>query len=373
MNSGAASRDSSVVLDEAASRKAIEAIWRAAVDGLLALPRVGVGVGGLLVGVKRDGRIQILDRIEIPCSHARGPGFLLTAEELAEAADLAAVAEPLEVLGIYLSKTRGGMELTEHDREVFESLCPGTGRIALVIRPSTVEPVWANIFVRAPHGGLDAARKIKLDRESPAIDLPETVAEEIPHPNPALQALKLAAAAARPEPLIEDQRLGQTSPPRITPASTPSPGMPVVESPPSLPRPVAPPPRNAVLFREPASAESSRRSFAFAAGALVLIGAAIAFLERDFWLPPPELSLTAADENGQLVFRWRREAVAGAERGRLMVSDAGRLSEFSLDAGRLRTGVFRYSRKSDQVVAKLVVGDHAARAVFFGNSPRAQK
>jgi hypothetical protein len=52
-----------------------------------------------------------------------------------------------------------------------------------------------------------------------------------------------------------------------------------------------------------------------------------------------------------------------------MVNDAGQLLEFPLDASRVRAGSFRYSRKSDQIVAKLVVGDRSARAVFFANSP----
>jgi hypothetical protein len=372
MNTGAASRDSSVVLDEAASRKAMEAIRRAAVDGLLALPRVGIGIGGLLVGVRREGRIQVLDRIEIPCSHARGPGFLLTAEELADAKKLAAVAEPLEVLGIYLSKNRGAVELTEHDREVFEALCPGMGRIALVIRPSTVEPVWAAIFVRAAQGGLETAGKMKFDGESHGVDLPETATQEAAQPNPALQAVKLAAATATPEPPAEARRADASSTP-VPRGSTPAPAaataipeMPVVESPRMAAFPVAS--RNAVLFRDPARQEPPRRRFAYVLAAVALIGAAVAFLERDFWMPPPELSLAVAEENGQLVVRWNRDAVADASGGRLLVSDAGNLSEFPLDTSRIRAGFFRYSRKSDQIVAKLVVGDRSARAVFFGNS-----
>jgi hypothetical protein len=367
MNTGAASRDSSVVLDEAASRKAMEAIRRAAVDGLLALPRVGIGIGGLLVGVRREGRIQVLDRIEIPCSHARGPGFLLTAEELADANKLAAVAEPLEVLGIYLSKTRGAVELTEDDREVFETLCSGMGRIALVIRPSTVEPVWAAIFVRAAQGDLETAGKMKLDGEPYGIDLPETAAQEVAQPNLALQSLKLAAATAPPEPPAEGRRADEASSTPAPAAATAIPEMPVVESPRMAPFPVVS--RNAVLFRDPARQESPRRSFAYVLGAVALIGAAVAFLERDFWMPPPELSLAVAEENGQLVVRWNRDAVADASGGRLLVSDAGKLSEFPLDATRVRAGFFRYARNSDQIVAKLVVGDRSARAVFFANSP----
>ena len=54
---------------------AMERIRKRARDGLMAAPRVGMGVGGLLLGVREGARIQLLDCIEIPCSHSAGPSF----------------------------------------------------------------------------------------------------------------------------------------------------------------------------------------------------------------------------------------------------------------------------------------------------------
>src|SRR4051812_8719109 len=53
----------------------------AAADGLLAMPRIGLGVGGFLLGRRGNGCLYVLQSREIACSHARGPGFALTADE----------------------------------------------------------------------------------------------------------------------------------------------------------------------------------------------------------------------------------------------------------------------------------------------------
>ena len=85
------------------SRPVMERIRGQACDGLLALPRIGMGVGGLLLGVRQDGLVQLLDSIEIHCSHASGPGFLLTADEKERARELIAGAGVPGVIGLYCS------------------------------------------------------------------------------------------------------------------------------------------------------------------------------------------------------------------------------------------------------------------------------
>ena len=57
---------------------AMEQIRKRAREGLMAAPRVGMGVGGLLLGVREGARIQLLDCIDIPCSHSAGPSFNLS-------------------------------------------------------------------------------------------------------------------------------------------------------------------------------------------------------------------------------------------------------------------------------------------------------
>jgi hypothetical protein len=123
-----------------------------------------------------------------------------------------------------------------------------------------------------------------------------------------------------------------------------------------------------VLFQDYEEKQSPRRAFLYTCGALALIAAAVV-PARDILAPTPELTLNVREENGALVFRWNQNAAAGANHGRLLVNDAGQLQEFPLDAMRIQAGFFRYRKKSDEIVAKLVLGDRSARTVFFGNSP----
>src|SRR4051794_29966826 len=87
------------------SRDALEQIRRLAVDGLLQLPRVGIGVGGLLLGSREKGRITILGSVPVPCSYAEGPSFRLTPAEIEHALEMVRANGPMKVVGWYCSKT----------------------------------------------------------------------------------------------------------------------------------------------------------------------------------------------------------------------------------------------------------------------------
>ena len=75
-----------------------ERIRRLSFDGLMSLPRVGLGVGGFLLGTRDARRIVVTDFSPIECSHASGPSFNPTTEEIA-AARSAIKNTPLEVVG----------------------------------------------------------------------------------------------------------------------------------------------------------------------------------------------------------------------------------------------------------------------------------
>lgn len=343
MSADGGSGQPGAVLDAAGSAKALNAIRQEAIGGLLALRRVGMGIGGLLTGVRGE-KFRVLGTLEIPCSHTRGPGFLLTPEELDEAGQLKSAAAPFEVLGLYLSKTRGAPELAAEDLVLFDAICPEAGQIAMVIRPSTVEPVRAALFVRREDNS------VRLECEWELVQQAEDTAVSAPEP-------ERVPVARTPEPAV------------AVPAA---PMIPVV-APPAIPfipitPAIAPARKSAVLFRgpEPEARPGTRRTLTYAAAITILIAAAVAAAARGHWTTPPALALDVADDNGAIVFHWNRDAVAGENKGRLLVNDAGELSEFPLSGDRLTSGVFRYVRKSDRIVAKLAVGDQEARAVYFG-------
>src|SRR5271165_3594804 len=87
------------------SPEAVEKIRRLAFDGLLNLPKVGLGVGGFLLGTRSASGIEILDFLPISCSHAAGPLFLPTNDEIAEARRALPGASQA-ILGCWFSRPR---------------------------------------------------------------------------------------------------------------------------------------------------------------------------------------------------------------------------------------------------------------------------
>src|SRR5580658_7914390 len=116
------------------SQAAMEQIRKRARDGLMAAPRIGMGVGGLLLGVREDSRIRLLDSIDLPCSHSAGPSFNLTPDEKRESRELVA----------------------------------GTGQVALVLRPSVLESMRAAFFFRDEKGAVVKGVECDVDEWRPA-------------------------------------------------------------------------------------------------------------------------------------------------------------------------------------------------------------
>lgn len=116
-----------------------------AMDGLLAMPRIGLGVGGLLLGRRENGRIEVLRSVEIPCSHALGPSFMLTGAEMKALVPLPESEDegPVQVVGWYCSKTQRNLGLTEHDHRLFDSFCPESWQALLLIHPEKGHPTKA--------------------------------------------------------------------------------------------------------------------------------------------------------------------------------------------------------------------------------------
>ncbi len=120
-----------------------------ATDGLLAMPRTGLGIGGLLLGRQSGERLEILRTVAISCSHAMGPSFVLTPEEIAEAkASEDGVDEECALVGWYCSKPNGRMVLSENDVALFDALCGERGQVALLIRPSLGRVTLATFALR---------------------------------------------------------------------------------------------------------------------------------------------------------------------------------------------------------------------------------
>ncbi len=169
------------------SHEALERIRQLAVEGLLMLPRVGIGVGGLLLGLREGERIRILDSLEIPCLHANGPSFVLSSEETAHAVRLARASSPLPVVGWYCSKTRGPVNPNDADHTLFSALCPENWHMMILIKPSTIETSRFAVCFR------DGSGNVVIGDERPLPVHMPTLVEAAP-PNPPEPVLSVEPA-----------------------------------------------------------------------------------------------------------------------------------------------------------------------------------
>jgi hypothetical protein len=326
------------------SPEAFERLRLAALDGFLALPRIGMGIGGFLLGSRVAGRSRILDFLPIACSHADGPSFRLSAPEVAAAKELLRSIPSSSVLGFYCSKTRGKAGLSDEDLAVSAQLCPEPRHFALVLRPGMSEPSRAALFLKVK-GKLTGAGEMELLPIEKSAD-PEDEVPEVPPVKPMLPP----PMALKPEPI-----------------STP---IPKLVTPPSAPSSV--PPAATVLpvrhFKPPTflSAPPAPIWPKMAVAGLLLFGAAggAAWFSRDSWVSRPPLTLNVAEADRHVTFKWNPESVQGIRGVTLDVNDGGEVKSFALTAEMLERGHFVYDRKSGKVRGALHAGENRALAAF---------
>lgn len=363
------------------SPEALEKVRRRVIDGLLALPKVGMGVGGLLLGTREEGwqgeasRVAILDSVEIPCSHAAGPAFVLTPEEIAGAAETSR-SHGDDVVGIYVGKPRSGGGLTPQDAELFDRLCPGAGKLAVVMVPSMVRPTRLSVYVRDVGGQVS----LFVDKDLPVwTPGPETQAADDAFADLALEM----APAAKPEtapapPAFEEEPL--IAPPKPAPLPMNDVARPrSVQRPADAPPPLPPRDQAAILaysptfgYVEPKSGGGMKIGLAILGVALLLGALAGAWIAwgRDYFLPRPPLKLDVAESSGHIFIRWNAEAVAGLDEGALLINDGGKLMTIPLDGAALGRGAFGFERASERVTATLRIGDKREYASFEAPPPK---
>ncbi len=237
------------------SRETMEQVRRHALLGFLSVPKIGAGAGGLLLGERTPDGVRILGSVEIPCSHASGPAFALTDAEILGALGLVRQPRQVAVVGWYVSRTRGAIELGDREMSIYGILCAEPWQIALVLQPRAVHTTKAVLCYRDGTGAIlrgqpesvdawaaDEEDVSDLETESEAaVDEPvevsesEPVAEVSPAPvaPPAPPVLTPAAAAPPPPlaaaapPVARRPNMPQAPPPSapLESASRPSEGL----------------------------------------------------------------------------------------------------------------------------------------------------
>lgn len=306
----------------------LESIRQAAWEGLQKVPRRGLEVGGVLLGTREGDEIRIAAWRPIPCEHAKGPGFELSAKDEADLRQLleSTASDPglqgLEVLGWFHSHTRNGVTLTAADLDIYNRFFPAPWQIALVVRPHAYEPARAGFFFREPSGAVHSESSYKeFILEAKRRRLPAGFdAREVPEKPTTEHGL--------------GRRIGLAPPP---PALAPG----------------------AELTPVP---EQARRPARWWPTALILALAAVAGLF--FGLPllhtpsrSEALALEVRDAGEDLLLEWNRACplIRQASSAALVIEDGGRRQELVLAPQDLQSGSLAYARQSGDVVFRLIL------------------
>lgn len=327
----------------------LASIGRAAQEGLEKVPRRGLEVGGVLLGVREGDELTITDWRPIPCEHARGPGFELSANDEARLRQLldSLVADPAsgrkQILGWFHTHTRDGICLTKADLDLYNRFFPAPWQVALVVKPHPQEAPRAGFFFREPSGAIRSESSYR-----------EFVLEEV----------------RRPAPVGFDPTQVGAKPPQAPEPNGSAEGRPVVR-----PRQQARPAEPRLVARR-----RVRRKWLAAPAALVLAGAAL-FLALPWLGPQPQpaaIGLQVRAVGDSLVAEWDRPAalLEDASGATLTIEDGGERHLIQMSPEDLLAGSVTYYRRSGDVSFRLECMRRSgpplsSSAHFSGPSPAA--
>jgi proteasome lid subunit RPN8/RPN11 len=305
----------------------IESIRQAAWEGLQKVPRRGLEIGGVLFGTRQGDEIRIAAWRPMPCEHAKGPGFELSAKDEAELKQLleSAASDPglegLEPVGWFHSHTREGVTLSKDDLDLYNRFFPAPWQVALVVRPHAYEPARAGFFFREASGAIHSAASYK-----------EFILEAKRRRLPA--GFDAGQVAGEP-PKDHGPKRSIGLPPPPAPGAAPEP--------PFAPHPLRSPWRRWL-----------------GAFLLAVIAAAALFFGLPLLHSPTrseELGLTVRDAGDDLVLEWNRASgfLRQASGAAIAIEDGGRREEVILTPRELQTGSLTYARQGGHVVFRLTL------------------
>ena len=140
------------------SRRVLDDIRLAVVDAFFSLPRGGAEIGGVLLGRFTNERVTIVEHAPLECEHIFGPSFTLSPGDHARLAEMLDAIRnhmsDVQPIGWYHSHTRSDIFLSEADLDLYNRYFPDPWQVALVLRPTTFQPVQAGFFFREQDGSV---------------------------------------------------------------------------------------------------------------------------------------------------------------------------------------------------------------------------
>ncbi|MBK5290192.1 MAG: hypothetical protein JJE04_00675 [Acidobacteriia bacterium] len=351
----------------------LEELRLAGEAGFQKIAHGGVEVGALLMGLRDGDRVRIEEWRPIECEHARGPGFLLSQNDLAGLERLigqTATAPELNGLypvGWFHTHTRSKVFFSPEDKSIQDLFFPESWQVALVLQLTKDHAASAGFFVRDSDGGMRMESSYR---------------EFAVRPNSAMllrPRRETALARIEPEALPASQPAAQDNAPSRR--RGPSHRQQLWDEPPPVPRTSLesqPPP--AALPQERIVAAIPQVKLLLPAFVLVLVAGA-AVLTKPYWMPEPApaIALRVEEIEDQIVIRWdlKSEVVRQAERGTLQIIDAGHTREIALDALEARAGSVTLMREGEDVQVRLALFRTGQPAVeefarFLGSPVKAE-
>ena len=129
-------------------------------EGYRRIPHGGIEIGGLLFGQVQANDIHIEAFRLIDCEHALGPSFVLSERDLAALREQLAATKSdpelagFEILGWFISHTRGPLRMNDREAALFDELFPESGRITVLAKPERFQPTRFGFLVRNADGSL---------------------------------------------------------------------------------------------------------------------------------------------------------------------------------------------------------------------------
>lgn len=272
----------------------------------------GYEIGGVLFGTADEEEIRVTATRPIPCEHRFGPEFILSSQDETTMQQFlltyrrdAALAELVPV-GWYRSRSKGTVEISDTDIQIWNRFFPQPWQVILVLCPSMDEPVKAGFFFR-PTAGEDLARR-------------------------ALQVFDASLTA--PVPVDQDETVAAA---------------------------YAEPPSE--LMTPPGVRAGGMRWPWIVLPFVALVVAALAtflFLENGKQQPvpaPPSVALRIVQQSGQLQVAWNASSlpIQQARQATLEIEDGVRSVSLPLDPAILQLGYWMVPRTSADVTVRLEV------------------
>jgi TonB family protein len=331
------------------------------------LPHGGLEIGGILLGSHASGRVAITDFRPLPCEHAFGPAFRLTASDhsLLSAAVEAEQAAGQTVVGWFHSHTRSEICLSKDDLELHNHHFKEPWQVALVLKPVALKPTSCGFFFREADGSIHSDESYReFELEGPPPENRHAMPAS-PHPDgPGLKLIAVMQPHRRPQEGAEASQTSQQPAAALPAMEEEREDEAAIDSPHAVPQ--------WEIDRREALKRGSRgwrfRWGRVLAGAAIVLalGAAYVFYSRAGPVTPPAgqpqadektLGLRINRLGSDLVLTWDGAAAdqLSATAGLLSIKDGPTQKEVGLNVEQLRSAIYLVTPESDHMEIQLTL------------------